>query len=257
MNDWDHFKNIPLGVLAHSTHLRGSGVMENGIERPNVRVTLASKISAEDCARLNLGYLDPAKVNVDEWRGKEDEGILYVSKAGEISYRINKLAMTFEYILRDHLARYPSMQIQDVYKLIHQAALGSEHASSKLESARKRMDRELVELDTGPDELVIDPISADSEIVRVHLRPFLAQGGDPKMLLEALVRTANEYRGDLQVLKSHWSIAASMEHFQPTKRMISFNQCRHRIIPLFITPLHMKDCIARIIAWSGENLFYD
>lgn len=90
LNDWEHFKNIPLGVLAHSTHLRGSGVVENGIEKPNVRVTLASKISAEDCAKLNLGYLDPAKVNVDEWKNREDEGILYVPKAGEILYRLKK-----------------------------------------------------------------------------------------------------------------------------------------------------------------------
>ena len=88
LNDWERFKNIPLGVLAHSTHLRGSGVMEHGIEKPNVRVTLASKISAEDCARLNLGYLDPAKINVDEWKDKEAEGILYVPKAGEILYRL-------------------------------------------------------------------------------------------------------------------------------------------------------------------------
>ena len=64
LNDWERFKNIPLGVLAHSTHLCGSGVIENGIEKPNVHVTLASKISAEDCARLNLGYLDPSKINI-------------------------------------------------------------------------------------------------------------------------------------------------------------------------------------------------
>ena len=90
LNDWERYENIPLGVLAHSTHLRGSGVVENGIEKPNVRVTLASKISAEDCAKLNLGYLDPAKVNVDEWKNREDEGILYVPKAGEILYRLKK-----------------------------------------------------------------------------------------------------------------------------------------------------------------------
>jgi nickel-dependent lactate racemase len=88
LSDWDRFKNIPLGVLAHSTHLRGSGVMENGIERPNVSVTLASKISPEDCARLNLGYLDPAKVNPEEWKDREGEGILYVPRAGEILYRL-------------------------------------------------------------------------------------------------------------------------------------------------------------------------
>ncbi|MBN2117937.1 MAG: DUF2088 domain-containing protein [Anaerolineales bacterium] len=87
LNDWGRFKHIPLGVLAHSTHLRGSGLMENGIEKPNVRVTLASKISAEDCARLKLGYLDPSKINVEEWKDKEEAGILYVPKAGEILYR--------------------------------------------------------------------------------------------------------------------------------------------------------------------------
>ena len=88
LNDWQRFKNIPLGVLAHSTHLRGSGVMENGIEKPNVRVTLASKLSIEDCAQLNLGYLDPSKINIDEWQDREDEGILYVPKAGEILFRV-------------------------------------------------------------------------------------------------------------------------------------------------------------------------
>jgi hypothetical protein len=90
LDHWERFKHIPLGVLAHSTHLRGSGAMENGIEKPNVRVTLASKISAEDCARLNLCYLDPSKINVAEWKGRENEGILFVARAGEILYRIKQ-----------------------------------------------------------------------------------------------------------------------------------------------------------------------
>jgi nickel-dependent lactate racemase len=90
LNDWERFKHVPLGVLAHSTHVRGSGVMENGIEKANVRVTLASKIPPEDCAKLNLGYLDPATVNVAEWEGREAEGILAVPRAGEMLYRIRK-----------------------------------------------------------------------------------------------------------------------------------------------------------------------
>jgi len=88
LNDWERFKHVPLGVLAHSTHVRGSGVMDNrGIEKPNVRVTLASKISSKDCARLNLGYLDPVKINPVEWQNREDEGILFVARAGEVLYR--------------------------------------------------------------------------------------------------------------------------------------------------------------------------
>jgi lactate racemase len=88
LQNWERFKHVPLGVLAHSTHLRGSGVMENGRENPNVRVTLASKIPPEDCARLNLGYLDPASIHMDEWKDHEDDGILYVPKAGEILFRM-------------------------------------------------------------------------------------------------------------------------------------------------------------------------
>ena len=42
----------------------------------------------KDCARLNLGYLYPASVRVDEWQNRENEGILYVPKAGEILYRL-------------------------------------------------------------------------------------------------------------------------------------------------------------------------
>ena len=90
LNDWERFKHIPLGVLAHSTHLRGSGVMENGVEKPNVKVTLASQIPPADCARLNLGYLDPTSINLDDWKDREDEGILYVPKAGEILHRLRR-----------------------------------------------------------------------------------------------------------------------------------------------------------------------
>jgi hypothetical protein len=88
LNAWERFKNIPLGVLAHSTHLRGSGVMDGAIEKSNVRVTLASKISAEDCAKLNLGYLDPTTIKIEDWINREAEGILYVPKAGEMLYRV-------------------------------------------------------------------------------------------------------------------------------------------------------------------------
>jgi nickel-dependent lactate racemase len=88
LQDWDRYQDIPLGVLAHSTHVRGSGVMVGGVEQANVRVTLASKISAEDCARLNLGYLDPAGIDLADWQGREDEGILFVPKSGEVLYRV-------------------------------------------------------------------------------------------------------------------------------------------------------------------------
>jgi lactate racemase len=88
LKQWDRFAGVPLGVLAHSTHLKGSGTYENGIETPRIRVTLASQIPPEECAAINLGYMDPAGVDVREWQDREGEGVLYVPKAGETLYRV-------------------------------------------------------------------------------------------------------------------------------------------------------------------------
>ncbi len=90
MKQWDKFKDYPGGVLAHSTHVKGLGTYdpETGIETPRIRVTLATRISPERCRQINLGYLDPATVSVDEWKGREAESILYVPRAGEMLYRV-------------------------------------------------------------------------------------------------------------------------------------------------------------------------
>jgi len=88
LSDWDRFKDFPWGVLAHSTHVRGIGAMEDGVEKPRVRVTLATGIPAEVCEQVNLGHRDPASIDVSWWEGHEDEGRLYVPKAGEMLYRL-------------------------------------------------------------------------------------------------------------------------------------------------------------------------
>lgn len=85
---WDRFKHVPLGVLAHSTHVRGDGRFENGIEYPRANVSLATQLSPEDCAQLSLGYVNPADINVSAWQNREEEGTLYVPKAGEMLYRV-------------------------------------------------------------------------------------------------------------------------------------------------------------------------
>jgi lactate racemase len=92
LQQWDKFRDYPGGVLAHSTHLKGLGTYdpETGIESPRIRVTLATSIPVERCARINLGYLDPNKINVKVWENRESEGLLVVRRAGEMLYRIKE-----------------------------------------------------------------------------------------------------------------------------------------------------------------------
>jgi lactate racemase len=85
---WSQFEDYPWGVLAHSTHVRGIGQCLNGVEQPRVKVVLATGIPQEVCERVNLGYLDPATINPQDYANREEEGVLLVPKAGEILYRL-------------------------------------------------------------------------------------------------------------------------------------------------------------------------
>ncbi len=88
VRQWDRFKDVHWGVLAHSTHLRGAGTYdaETGEERLRVRVTLATGIPEEACRAANLGYLDPASVDVSTYEA--DSETLVVPRAGEVLFRL-------------------------------------------------------------------------------------------------------------------------------------------------------------------------
>ncbi len=88
LKQWDKFKHHPWGVLAHSTHVRGLGTFENGVERCRARVTLATAIPEEVCRHVNLGYRDPRSLRPADFADRETEGVLLVPKAGEMLFRL-------------------------------------------------------------------------------------------------------------------------------------------------------------------------
>ncbi|MCB9102668.1 MAG: DUF2088 domain-containing protein [Anaerolineales bacterium] len=87
-NQWDKFSDMPGGVLAHSTHVRGKGTYDSSGEHPRIDVTLATGISEADCRQINLGYRDPATIDPADYANRENEGILLVENAGEYLYRL-------------------------------------------------------------------------------------------------------------------------------------------------------------------------
>ncbi len=88
LGQWERFKDYPWGVIAHSTHVRGVGTYENGVERCRARVTLATGIPQEVCERINMGYRDPASIRMEDFADREAEGILLVPKAGEMLFQL-------------------------------------------------------------------------------------------------------------------------------------------------------------------------
>ncbi|MEE8592593.1 MAG: lactate racemase domain-containing protein [Candidatus Bipolaricaulota bacterium] len=86
---WDKYEHVPRAILAHSTHVKGIGSFVDGIERPRVEVVLATGISEEVCKQINLGYMDPDELDIRAYEDRENEGILLVSNAGEMLYRLS------------------------------------------------------------------------------------------------------------------------------------------------------------------------
>ncbi|MCX7013144.1 MAG: lactate racemase domain-containing protein [Candidatus Sumerlaeota bacterium] len=88
LKQWDKFSKYPRTALAHSTHVRGVGTFENGVEKPRIQVALATAIPPEECKSLNLGWRDWRSIDPEQWRRREAEGLLLVENAGEVLYRL-------------------------------------------------------------------------------------------------------------------------------------------------------------------------
>jgi hypothetical protein len=120
--------------------------------------------------------------------------------------------ISLQHVLTAHFLHTPAMQVQDVYKLLHQGALGSEHAVQDEQQACYRLEQELAEMGAGPEDPLIDPLPPDGRIVRVHLRSFRQSAGDLVGLLRAFIRTADEYHGSVDTLKEFCAQAVEMTH---------------------------------------------
>lgn len=96
-------------------------------------------------------------------------------------------------LLGHHLKRYPLMQLDDVYKLLHQAALGAGHAVDDAQKARAKLEEEVRALGPAGDEPIADVISPDGRLARIHLRPYLEAGHSIDALSDAFLQTAQTY----------------------------------------------------------------
>ncbi len=90
VKQWDHFKHLPGGILAHSTHVKGAGTYDpgTGVETPRITVTLATGIPEERCRRVNFGYADYRTIDPATWQEQAGPDSLVVHHAGEVLYRV-------------------------------------------------------------------------------------------------------------------------------------------------------------------------
>lgn len=112
--------------------------------------------------------------------------------------------------LGEHLDDHPHACAQDLYKFLHQAVYGPGHAIPNPQAAAMYLERELADL--GPPlerEASCEILGGEPELVRVNLRPFVAAGGNPELLLDAFVASADTGRGNTQRMQFVLRLASS------------------------------------------------
>jgi hypothetical protein len=102
-------------------------------------------------------------------------------------------------LLLEHGTRYQHLQVQDVFKLLYQACMGSGHAVSDLALVRSLLENEIQDLKSDPEQPLIEQISPEAslnrQIVRVNLRRYMSATSVITPLLDAFIKTSNTFEG--------------------------------------------------------------
>jgi hypothetical protein len=109
-------------------------------------------------------------------------------------------------LVKQHLCWYPRMELRDIYKLLYQGVMGSEHMNPSPDEFTRRLLLEYKHLLPDSHERLHEPVRPDQTLLRVNLRPYKNRQGGIDALITPLLETARTIRGDLIQLKSTWLI---------------------------------------------------
>ena len=107
-------------------------------------------------------------------------------------------------VVISHLNRYPLMEVQDVYTLIYQGAMGAAYFTADADGFEERLLQEFAK--TAPDKTMTlwETIRPDGELVRVHLNALKARGGTAQALSTLSLWTNSIFVGDKEDLIDGW-----------------------------------------------------
>ena len=145
----------------------------------------------------------------------------------------------FQEIIQDQLHRYPQMQIQDLYKLVYQAAMGNIHLGIDPAILKNYLISEMDKVDlrsrreASDNEPLVEEISTEG-MIRVNLRPYKSKRGDPEKLFEAMMETANTFNPDKNKITQYWKVLERMAE----ENLIPFNR---RELESFLKEMRVSD----------------
>lgn len=110
-----------------------------------------------------------------------------------------------ERLLTSHFRLRPLMRATDFYKLIYQGVFGVGHIMTEGAWGWLEKEAEGLSLQEHPEEPLLEEVSADGEMVRVNLRPYLRQGLPLGGLFTAMKETSR-VEGSSEEFKEVWVV---------------------------------------------------
>ncbi len=107
-------------------------------------------------------------------------------------------------LLVTHANRYPQMAVQDIYKLLYQGTMGSEHFQDSIADYEEDLMEEWQQIEPDNSLPIWENLRLDGQIVRFYLAPFKAREGQLSQLMTLSYWTTTLYEGSLEDLKSSW-----------------------------------------------------
>jgi len=118
-----------------------------------------------------------------------------------------------------HMNRYPAMEVQDVYTLIYQGAMGAGHLSADAGGFEERLIKEFEEAEADEKQAFWETIRPDGEMVRVHIAALKARGGQPRALSTLCLWTASIFDENKVDLMDGWD---TFQHLCRDNRLRKF-----------------------------------
>ena len=133
-----------------------------------------------------------------------------------------------------HLSRYPAMEVQDVYTLIYQGAMGPARYTKDQKTFIERLKKEFEETDPNENQPLWETIRPDGELVRVFISALKARECSLQKFSTLCLWTASIFIGDKEDLVNGWD----------TFRQICYDNRLRQFT---------EDDISAITKWAEEN----
>ncbi len=107
-------------------------------------------------------------------------------------------------VLNYHIQRYPALEVQDIYKLLFQAANGPRHYMERYFNLKK-FHLEWQKATSIMGQEPIEPVSADGLLVRCNFAGLRESNVSPNLVVNAALQTAVEFISQPANLISWWN----------------------------------------------------